>query len=72
MAIASYMNSVGQGAAVSRFSALLATYRARMARRKVYTQTLHELAVLSNRDLADLGLHRSEIKRVAWQAAYEN
>ena len=39
-------------------------------RRKVYVQTLNELRALSDRDLADLGLHRSMISAVAKDAAY--
>lgn len=39
-------------------------------RRSVYVQTLSELRALSDRDLADLGLHRSLIRAVAKDAAY--
>jgi uncharacterized protein YjiS (DUF1127 family) len=28
------------------------------------------LGALSNRDLADLGISRSEVRRIAWEAAY--
>ncbi|MDA7425507.1 DUF1127 domain-containing protein [Thalassococcus lentus] len=45
--------------------------RARLARRRVYKQTFGELSALSNRELADLGLNRTEIRRIAYQAAYE-
>ncbi|MEO9782417.1 MAG: DUF1127 domain-containing protein [Sedimentitalea sp.] len=38
---------------------------------RVYRHTLSELSVLSDRELADLGLHRSMLKRIAYQAAYE-
>ena len=55
----------------SRWTAAMIDLRARMARHRLYRQTRHELAVLSDRELADLGLHRSEIGRIAWQAAYE-
>lgn len=50
-------------------SALVISTRARIARRRVYRQTLRELSALSTRELQDLGLSRSEIRRVAWQAA---
>ncbi|KIC49185.1 DUF1127 domain-containing protein [Tateyamaria sp. ANG-S1] len=43
----------------------------RRAQRRVYRTTLNELSALSNRELADLGLHRSELKRVAWESAHE-
>jgi uncharacterized protein YjiS (DUF1127 family) len=36
----------------------------------VYSTTLNELSALSNRDLADLGIARSEVRRIAWEAAY--
>lgn len=42
----------------------------KMIRRKIYRTTLTELRSLGNRDLADLGLARSELQRVAWEAAY--
>lgn len=41
-------------------------------RRGVYNQTVRELNELSGRDLADLGIHRTEIKRIAYEAAYRN
>lgn len=40
----------------------------RHAQRRVYRKTLEELAALSNRDLADLGLARSELRRIAYEA----
>lgn len=44
---------------------------ARAARRDAYSRTLRELQSCSNRDLADLGIHRSEIPRIATQAAHQ-
>ncbi|MEX0367928.1 MAG: DUF1127 domain-containing protein [Ruegeria sp.] len=41
----------------------------RHAKRRVFRATFDELNALSNRELADLGLHRSELKRVAWESA---
>ncbi|WP_425045737.1 DUF1127 domain-containing protein [Primorskyibacter sp. S87] len=43
----------------------------RFACYRVYRKTYNELFALSNRELADLGLHRSSLRRVAYQAAYE-
>lgn len=50
---------------------LASSLRDRNARRRVFKQTYSELASLSTRELNDLGLSRSMIRRVAWQAAYE-
>ncbi len=41
----------------------------RRAIRRSYRTTLAELQTLSNRELADLGLHRSELRRIAWESA---
>ena len=71
MAYASNTQSAARNGLATRFDALLIDIRARLARRRVFNQTLHELSQLSNRELADLGLSRTEIRRVAWQAAYE-
>ncbi|MEO0401339.1 MAG: DUF1127 domain-containing protein [Pseudomonadota bacterium] len=49
---------------------VLDTAAARRAARRVYLTTFAELNALSNRELADLGMHRSELKRVAWESAY--
>jgi len=40
------------------------------AKRRVYRATYHELWVLSDRDLRDLGIPRSNIKNLAMEAAY--
>lgn len=44
----------------------------KFARFRLYRQTVNELSSLTSRELADLGLNRSMIKRIAYQAAYEN
>lgn len=41
----------------------------RAARYAVYRQTVSELSSCSDRELADLGFHRSEIPRIAKEAA---
>ncbi|MFK7876796.1 MAG: DUF1127 domain-containing protein [Paracoccaceae bacterium] len=41
-----------------------------LERRRVYNQTYKELASLSNKDLADIGLNWSNIRSVAFEAAY--
>ena len=55
----------------TRIETLTANWRNALERRRVYKQTLNELSALSNRDLADLGLHRSQLRGIAWQAANE-
>lgn len=52
------------------FATLVATVREGLARRKVYRQTLSELKSLSERELNDLGIHRSMLTRIALEAAY--
>ncbi len=42
----------------------------RFTQYRMYRKTLKELSVLGNRELEDLGLNRSMLKRVAYQAAY--
>lgn len=37
--------------------------------RQIYRHTMSELQSLSNRELADLGINRSELKRIAWASA---
>ena len=36
---------------------------------KDYNSTLRELSLLSDRELADVGISRSDIPRVAWKQA---
>ncbi|MBV7396840.1 DUF1127 domain-containing protein [Mameliella sediminis] len=72
MAHATAISSKAHSGFGARFAGFVEMLQARHARRKVYKQTYAELAALSNRDLADLGLARSEISRIAWQAANEN
>jgi uncharacterized protein YjiS (DUF1127 family) len=45
--------------------------RQALAKRKVYRATLFELSTLSDHDLKDLGIPRSNIKRLAMEAAYD-
>jgi uncharacterized protein YjiS (DUF1127 family) len=44
--------------------------RASAAQRRVYNTTVRELVALSDRDLADLGIHRSNIRAIAYAAAF--
>ena len=37
---------------------------------KRYNQSLNELSRLGDRELADIGISRSDIPRIAWEAAH--
>ena len=71
MAYATDLSNRSQGTFGAFLNGLLIDARARLARRRVYKQTYRELSMLSDRELADLGLSRSMIRRIAYQAAYE-
>lgn len=53
-----------------RLVALLAQAKSAYQRNALYRQTLRELNVLTERELADLGIHRSQIRLIATEAAY--
>lgn len=59
------------GALRSFFEHRLDAFREARARRKAYRTTYSELSRLSDRELQDLGLHRSMIKRLAKVASYD-
>lgn len=44
--------------------------RQALIKRKIYRATFYELWALSDRDLSDLGISRSNIKVLAMEAAY--
>ena len=50
----------------TRFNSIAQSY----ARYRKYRDTLNELDNLSERELDDLGLNRSDVRRVARNAAY--
>ncbi|MEL7212393.1 MAG: DUF1127 domain-containing protein [Pseudomonadota bacterium] len=51
--------------------ALWSSLAARFAAYRKYRKTLSELRTLSTRELNDLGLNRSMLKRVALEATYD-
>lgn len=51
-------------------SAWLHTVLHRLSDYRTYCRSVSELSDLSARELADLGLHRSEIRRVAHETVY--
>lgn len=38
---------------------------------KLYNRSLNELSRLGDRELADIGINRSDIAAVAWQSSHE-
>jgi len=49
----------------SWFNALIENAVTQQRKRRIYRQTVNELSGLSNRELADLGIARSQIKSIA-------
>ncbi|WP_407492501.1 DUF1127 domain-containing protein [Pseudooceanicola sp. MF1-13] len=54
------------------FSRMMAGLAARYAQHAAYRKCVAELAALNDRELRDLGLHRSMIRSLAHEAAYRN
>lgn len=64
-----YVNNTRTISLVDRFNTLRADFAAARAKRKVFRATFNELSALSNRELADLGINRSQITSIAAEAA---
>ncbi|MEM9968935.1 MAG: DUF1127 domain-containing protein [Pseudomonadota bacterium] len=61
-----YINAtLTQGASIARISQAVDAFIERRRKTRAFRDTLSGLQALSNRELADLGLHRSELRRVA-------
>ena len=60
----------GQTAAVDSSSNLVARARKALADYRVYRATVQELSQLTDRELADLGIHRSSINGIARESVY--
>ncbi|MBN2761251.1 MAG: DUF1127 domain-containing protein [Rhodobacteraceae bacterium] len=71
MTYANQTAAIAQTGIFARLKGLRDTLRTVMEQRAVYARTLQELQALSNRELADLGIHRSEIPRIAAEAAFK-
>ena len=67
-----YVNSTRDASLglADRAVAFVKSFRVALERRRVFKQTVRELQALSNRELADLGINRAMITRVASEAAY--
>ncbi len=53
----------------SRIAAFFDTIALKMRQRKAYRQTFNELSTMTSRDLADLGMCRSDFRRISREAA---
>ncbi len=62
--------ALGGATLTQRLGGARGTLAERFARYRTYRKTLNELAQLSDRDLADLGVHRADIAGIARDAAY--
>ncbi len=67
-----YVNStrVASNGLADRFAALVKSVKTALNKRRIYSQTVRELNALSDRELSDLGMHKSMIADVAREAAY--
>ncbi|SFS54575.1 protein of unknown function [Sulfitobacter marinus] len=52
----------------ARMHSLIEGFRANRAQKRAERQTYNELAAMSDRDLADIGVARGEIRHIAAQA----
>ena len=59
------------GSLGQRLSDLRTTLAGYFAQYRAYRTTRRELGMLTDRELADLGMHRSNIREIALEAAYK-
>lgn len=59
----------GRPSILASLRGLVAGWRGALERHRVFRQTFDELSMLSDRDLADLGIDRSQIVGISWDAA---
>jgi len=52
-----------------RFFSVTKYVQSALQRRRMFNQTARELNALTDRELADLGIHRADIRQIATQAA---
>lgn len=69
-AIAPTHNAAAVSGIAGRLSTAIQRMQENRARRAIYRQTVRELNALTSRDLADLGINRTMIGRLAQEAAW--
>ncbi len=70
MAILTNIRDTVRPGSTGRIAAMFRSVELRMEQYRTYRRTLHELSILSERELCDLGIHRSMIRSIASEAAY--
>ena len=68
--VMAYAHEVRNGFAGTANAGLVAKLAERFAQYKTYRATINELSDLNDRELSDLGISRSMIKRIAIETAY--
>ncbi|GFE63541.1 DUF1127 domain-containing protein [Litoreibacter roseus] len=62
--------SQSRAGSAAHLGGFVAELKQRYAQYRLYRQTLNELSALTDRELNDLGLSRSILRRIAYEAAY--
>jgi len=70
MAYASVHHHTNIAGFLASLRTAMTSLRAAWQRSRVYANTYNELSALSTRELDDLGISRSSINRLAYEAAY--
>ncbi|TVP95618.1 MAG: DUF1127 domain-containing protein [Roseinatronobacter sp.] len=68
--MAHIVENLGVSLGNTGFRSMIERIGARFKQRRVYNRTHAELSQLSTRELDDLGISRSMISRLAYEAAY--
>lgn len=63
-------NTAATGSVTTTLTGFVSAVLERVARYRVYRETMVELSGLSDRELADLGLSRANLRSVSYEAAY--
>ena len=73
MCIATDLNQVRQAVAANeperRTAMFIATIIRKINEWTRYRRNIRELAALTDRELEDIGIHRSDIERLSWESA---
>lgn len=62
--------NIAEGGIFARLNAGIAKLGLSLARRRLFRQTMRELGALSDRELSDLGISRTMVRSLAYEAAY--